>query len=81
MSGFLHGSASSAATSHAVNTLVNADITSGTGSMSSVAGGGLSALISPQALALVAITAGLYGITSANKVHKQFSDIYINIDL
>lgn len=81
MSGFLHGSASSAATSHAVNTLVNADITSGTGAMSSVTGGGLSALISPQALALVAITAGLYGITSANKVHKQFSDIYINVDL
>lgn len=81
MGGFLHGSASSAATSHAVNTLVNADITSGTGTMSSVAGGGLSALISPQALALVAITAGLYGITSANKVHKQFSDIYINVDL
>ena len=81
MSGFLHGSASSAATSHAVNTLVNADMTSGTGAISSVAGGGLSALISPQALALVAITAGLYGITSANKVHKQFSDIYINVDL
>lgn len=80
MSGLLHGSASSAAASHAVNSLVNTDI-SGGGAMSTVSGGGLSALITPQALALVAITAGLYGISGANKVHKQFSDIYISVDL
>ena len=81
MSGFLHSSASSAATSHTLNSLVNSDIVSGSGTISTVAGGGLSSLISPQALALVAITVGLYGIANANKVHKQFSDIYISVDL
>lgn len=81
MSGLLHGSASSAATSHAVNSLVNVDMTNGEGAVSTVSGGGLSSLISSQALALAAITAGLYGITSATKIHKQFSDIYISIDI
>lgn len=76
MSGLLHGGATSAAASHTVNSLVNTDIASGTGLTSVSTGGGISALLNPQALAIVAIAAGLHAITNANKVHKQFSDMY-----
>ncbi len=75
MSNLMHsGHAASAAASHSINTLANADFLSG--NTASTVGGGIGAILDPHALAFAAIVAGIYSIYSASQTHKEFSDMY-----